>query len=257
MRQTALTPADEPHLFVRALAVDYAAGSREAGHTHVWPQLLYASQGAIRAEAGGRYWTVPPRRGLWIPAGTPHSLLISSRLHLRTLYLRPGTRGLAAAPALIDVTGLLHEIILRICTEGPLDDRDATSRHLGALLIGEMERGQTHQVSLKRPQDPRAVRLAQLFLDPGTVRLRMEHLCQSAGLSRRTAERLFEQECGLPPAQWRRLAALSQGLMSIASGEAIESAAEQAGYDSRSAFAEAFTRAFGFPPGQARREFAR
>lgn len=80
----------------------------------------------------------------------------------------------------------------------------------------------------------------------------MDSLCVRAGLSRRTAERLFLVETGLPPAQWRRFVALTESLVSIAGGERIEHAAFSAGYQSRSAFSEAFTRAFGVPPGEAR-----
>ncbi len=253
MRQLYRTASDENHLFVRSLALDYPAGANEAAHSHGWPQLLYACHGAFRAEAKGRYWTVPPRRGLWIPAGTSHGLHISSRLQLRTLYIREDVPGLPGEPSLTDVTGLLHEAILRICDQGSLDDRVGMDVHLGALVISELGRGLIDHIYLQRPVDPRARKLADLFSDPQTTRLPLEALCRKAGLSRRTAERLFEKECGLPPALWRRLATLSESLLCIAGGDSIEAAALNAGYDSRSAFAEAFSRAFGFSPGAVRR----
>lgn len=252
MRQTVLSPDDEPHLFIRSLAIDYDAGTRQASHSHAWPQLLYARQGAVRAEADGRYWIVPPRRALWIPAAIRHGLHISSRLQLRTLYVHPDTPGLPSRPGIIDVTGLLHEAILRICEQGSLDDRVAIDRSLGAIVISEMNRRLSDRMYLRHPRDPRARELADLFRDSRTVHLPVSALCRQAGLSQRTAERLFERECGLSPARWRRLAVLSESLLGIAGGDSIEHAALAAGYESRSAFAEAFTQTFGFPPGHAR-----
>jgi hypothetical protein len=60
-------------------------------------------------------------------------------------------------------------------------------------------------------------------------------------------------ECVFSPAQWRRFAALSQGLVCITGGASIDQAAIAAGYQSRSAFSEAFSQAFGFPPREAKK----
>lgn len=251
MRQR-LTPDDEVHLIVRSLAIDYAAGGREEGHCHAWPQFLYARSGAIRAEVGGKWWTIPPRRGLWIPAGVRHSLFMSSRLQLRTLYFIPAFADGRAEIEAVSVSGLLHEAILRLCEQGNLDARYAADRNLAAIILNEVKRGDPSTTALTVPIDPRARRLADLFLKSEQRGASMDSLCARAGLSRRTAERLFLNETGLPPAQWRRFVALTESLVSIAGGERIEHAAFAAGYQSRSAFSEAFTRAFGIPPSAAR-----
>lgn len=243
--------ADEPRLFIRSLAVDYAAGGREDVHVHPWPQFLYARSGAVRAEIGGRSWTIPPRRGLWIPAYTPHSLRMSSRLELRTLYLRPDKAGSARPACVVDVSGLLHEAILRVCEQGHLDERIDTDRSLGSIILSEMTCSDPGRLVLSHPKDPRARRLADFFFDPALHDVALDALYALAGLSRRTAERVFQRECGLSPAQWRRFSALSEGLVSIAGGASIEHAAAAIGYQSRSAFSEAFSLAFGFPPSQA------
>lgn len=251
MRQS-LTPEDEVHLIVRSLSINYAAGGREDGHAHSWPQFLYANSGAIRAEIGGKWWAIPPRRGLWIPAGVPHSLYMSSRLQLRTLYFSPEVIDDCHEVEAVDVTGLLHEAVLRVCERGSLDARNAADGHLAAIILNEVKRRDPSTITLTVPVDPRARKLADMFLNSELRGVSMDSLCVRAGLSRRTAERLFLIETGLPPAQWRRFVALTESLVSIAGGERIEHAAFSAGYQSRSAFSEAFTRAFGVPPGEAR-----
>jgi AraC-like DNA-binding protein len=236
---------------MRSLAIDYAAGSREDQHAHPWPQLLYAQSGALRAEMEGRYWTLPTRRALWIPANTPHRFHMSSRLRLRTLYMHPDTLHPVERACVVPVSGLLHEAILRVCAQGALDGRIETDRCLATLICGEIGFRDQERFVLLQPRDPRAQRLADLFFRAESAGVPMEELCSKAGLSRRTAERLFQAECGLAPAQWRRLAALSDGLVHLAGGATIDHAAQAAGYQSRSAFSEAFSTAFGFPPSKA------
>lgn len=251
MRQT-LT-ADEAHLFVRSLAIDYAAGGREVRHRHKWPQFLYARSGAVRAEIGGKQWIIPPRRGLWIPAGAWHSLNMSSGLQLRTLYFSPAFASVRIEIGAVAVSGLLHEAILRVCEYGYLDIRNDANRCLGAIILSELQREDLSALALVLPSDIRARKLADLFLDDKPGGMDMATLCAKAGLSRRTAERLFLGETGLPPAQWRRFAALSEALVNIAGGDRIEHAAYSAGYQSRSAFSEAFSRTFGIAPSDVRK----
>lgn len=251
MRQS-LTRADEPHLLIRSLAVDYSAGGREDVHSHPWPQFLYAQAGAIRAEIGRSIWTLPTRRGLWIPAHTPHRLSMSSRLQLRTLYIRPDLAIAERPTGVVQVSGLLHEAILRVCERGALDARDDAARSLATIIMAEIAVAERGPITLLWPDDRRAARLADLLLRADCAGVSLNTLCARAGLSRRTAERVFHDECGISPARWRRYAALSEGLVSIAGGGTIDDAASVAGYQSRSAFSEAFSAAFGFSPSGAR-----
>lgn len=248
--------ADEPHFVVRSLAIDYEAGGHEDVHAHPWPQFLYAQTGAARAAIDDRFWTLPTRRGLWIPAHTPHRLSMSSRLHLRTLYMRPRNEKPPERACVVTVSGLLHEAILRVCAQGVLDDRIETDRSLATIIRGEIAFDDAGRFVLLQPKDSRARKLADFFFDTELVRAPLELLCERAGLSRRTAERVFQDECGLSPAQWRRFASLSHGLVCIAGGATIDQATIAAGYQSRSAFSEAFSQAFGFAPSEAKRKYA-
>lgn len=245
--------SDEPHFLIRSLAIDYGAGGREEAHAHHWPQLLYARSGAVRVDIGERIWTLPPRCGLWIPAGTPHALRMSSRLELRTLYLRPRAVDARKSAVIVRASGLLHESILAVCAQGQLDDRVERDRCLATLILTDLDRQDAGPEALMRPREPRCAALAELFLDPACAGIPLVELYARVGLSRRTAERQFLASCGAPPAQWRRLAGLSNALVAIAGGATIDSAAIKAGYQSRGAFSEAFARTFGLPPGQARR----
>ncbi len=147
-------------------------------HAHPWPQLLYAQSGAVCAAIAERIWILPPRQGLWIPAHTSYRLHMSSRLLLRTLYLRPDTRRDEVLSAcIVSVSGLLHEAILRVCAQGALDDRIEVDRCLATLVRAEIDVTELARFALLQPGDQRAQRLADLFFSQAFVGVPLEALC--------------------------------------------------------------------------------
>src|SRR5258708_25864944 len=78
-------PADYQHVprAVAAMPKDFAAGFEIAPHRHERAQLIYATAGTMRISTGDGVWVVPPRRGLWMPAGVPPSLVLSGVGSLR------------------------------------------------------------------------------------------------------------------------------------------------------------------------------
>ena len=59
------------HLTVGTVTVN--AGHKSATESHDGEEILYATRGALRVEAGGVEATLAPGDGFLIPAGTPHS----------------------------------------------------------------------------------------------------------------------------------------------------------------------------------------
>ncbi len=252
MRQ-ALTIDDEPYLIMRSMSVDYVAGGDEELHTHRWPQILYAIEGAIRADVADMIWVIPPRRGLIIPAECQHKLRMLGMVKLRTLYCSPRLQLDVGATRVFNVCGLLHEAILRSCQLMWLDKRVAADLRLADLIADEIKTAESASFSLTLPRDLRARRLAAGFAD---IKMAHRDLCDlyfEANVSRRTAERLFIHETGLSPARWRRHALLSLGLEYLTAGKSVEQVADLVGYRSQPAFTEAFKKTFGFPPNATQR----
>lgn len=249
MRQT-LTSEDEPFLFIRTLSVNYRAGSREGLHSHKWAQFLFARGGVIHADVDGQRWLIPPSRGLWIPADKSHSIVTTGNLELRTLYLRPDIDVSfdSKTTSSINVTNLLRELILRICAIGYLDQRNASHNQIGTLLMTEIGSQRQRGITLNLPADYRGQKLAEMLLSSENLETRLPELCAQAGVSRRTAERLFLAETGIPLGQWRRLANFSTSVQMLFEGKSIDDVAAQSGYKSRSAFHVAFKRLFGCTP---------
>jgi len=243
-----LTPLDEPHLRVRSLSVDYCAGSKIPNHHHDWIQLVYCMNGAIRCELKNEVWIVPPRRAIWLPAREWHELTMLGDVNLRTLYMPNQADSGVSSVRAMNVSGLLHEAILRTCRIGALDERVEVEKALWVLVEEEIRTSTSSLNPLPMPTDSRARALALNLLDPpyATPLLSM---ITDVGLTRRTAERVFAEETGMTPARWFRQAKLSAALRHLLAGETVAAVAEKCGYKSRSAFSKSFVRLHGFSPG--------
>ena len=242
-----LAISDERHFLVRSVSVDYSSGGFEEGHSHNWPQLLYTQKGALRVHLKDEVYILPPRRALWLPKKTPHEFFMSSDVELRTLYIRPDESSQRFMLHAINVPGLLHEAIIRVCEKQQLDDRIAADQNLYRVIIHEIESAEANEYNLVLPTDARAQKLAVRLL---SFRGNLKAALEGSGLNRRTAERIFSTQTGMSPAQWLRVARLSQSIIHLANGNPIDEVAIRAGYKSRSAFSHAFKTKFGFSPGK-------
>jgi len=69
---------------------DFQHGQSLPEHLHPEDQLLFASHGVMTVQTTNGLFVVPPLRAVWIPAGVAHSIAMSGRVSLRTLYFLPG-----------------------------------------------------------------------------------------------------------------------------------------------------------------------
>ena len=220
-------------------------------HTHPWHQLIYASRGVMTVRTPEASWVVPTNRGVWVPAGTRHSIQMSGAVSLRTLYLAPRISGaLPDEPRVVGISPLLRELILRIVELDSLSVRVPEHAHLVSVLLDHLHVMQSDAVHLPIPRDARAKRIAAILQrEPSDTRSLIE-LSKSAGASKRTIERLFKIETGLGFGKWRQQLRLGHALRLLAAGDAVTTVALDVGYDSISAFISAFRLTFGKTPGQ-------
>ncbi|GAG51102.1 unnamed protein product, partial [marine sediment metagenome] len=96
------------------LAQDHAPRELIPPHRHDSDQLIHASVGVVSVETEDGIWVVPPARAVWVPAGVAHSILMSGRVELRSIYLDPA---LAPIPGrrcrVVQASPLLRSAILR------------------------------------------------------------------------------------------------------------------------------------------------
>ncbi|SMF17098.1 transcriptional regulator, AraC family [Tistlia consotensis] len=245
----ALSPAP-----VRPWAGSYAAGARTGRHRHERSQLVFAAAGVVTVETARGSWTVPPQRAVWVPGDLDHELVMHGRVELRSLYFLPVLPGVPAEPAVLSVTPLARELILRLM-ELPVDAAgttlpDRTWTRLIAALLDELKGLDVAALHLPLPSDRRARRVAEALLAAPDDGRRLEDWARFAGAAPRTLLRAFKRETGLGFAAWRQQARFLAALPRLAAGDPVTAVALDLGYDSPSAFVAAFRRAFGTTPGR-------
>jgi len=278
--RAAVLPNPEAVFVPRSVVVyanDYPTGHAIAPHRHERGQLVYACDGTMTVTVhddgdrprsdrprsdrpwgdrpwgdrpwSGQRWVVPPDRAVWVPAGVRHSIAVSHRVRMRSLYILPERApDLPASCRVAAVTPLLRELILRATELPRLYDEAGWPGRLIAVLLDELRRLPSVPLDLPQPTEPRLQRVTEALLaDPADGRS-LAAWARQAGASPRTLARLFLRETGLSFGAWRQRARLLQAVARLAAGQAVTAVALDVGYDSPSAFIAAFRRTFGTTP---------
>ena len=235
-----------PTISIEGFASDYSAGETIEAHEHNVHQILHALTGAMRVTAENDTWVVPPRRALWIPARTTHHIRCVSLVKMRTIYLTGDHPSFPSAVQVTSVSALMREIMVRLA-EGA---KESTLPHLAALLIEEIATLNVEPVRLPGSKDERIAPLISALqrnpADPTSLHVWGERL----GMSRRTLIRRIQDETGMSFRELRRQARILAALERLALGQPVTNVALDVGFDSPSAFIQAFRFITGKTPGR-------
>jgi AraC-like DNA-binding protein/quercetin dioxygenase-like cupin family protein len=215
-------------------------------HTHPDHQLAWAASGVLTVRTDSATWVLPPTRALWIPAGLRHETLAAGVATMRSAYVRPDrcpitwttATPVAATPLLAELIGYLGD-----------QDLDATRRaNAEAVLVDVLAPVAMTTVAVRTPDDDRARRVAEgLSANPADDRTLAEW-GHDVGASERTLARAFLAGTGVNFGRWRTLLRVQIALHALADGEPVGNVARRVGYDSDSAFVQAFRRETGVTP---------
>ncbi len=218
-------------------------------HTHDVGQLVTAASGSMYVGTPNRVLLLSPAMALWIPPGVEHWMRYGSNTEMRYVDVRPDE----AEKVGVDCRVMAMTPLLSALVSGTMPDKGSgrAMEHNDALhdlLRHELVAAPEVPLSLTMPRDLRIRRLAEAALDdPGTVES-VDAWLADAPASRKTIERLFASETGMPPSRWLRHARVLHAISRLAAGEKISSVAFDMGYASSSAFTYMFRRTLGRTP---------
>ena len=234
---------------ITSLTRDYPAGHVITLHFHDRDQLVYASRGVMTIRTADGVWVVPTRRAVWIPALVPHTISMSGTVAMRTLYLKPRlAKNLPRSCCVVHISALLKELIVHACTLGSLCTRVQWQGHLIFVIVRQLEEIEVVPLQLPTPTDPRALRIANLVSENPADQRTLSALCKAAGASKRTIERIFQEDIGMTFARWRQQLRLMRAMVLLAEGAKVTHAALESGYSTPSAFISMFRRSMGTTP---------
>ena len=234
---------------VASVSADLKDGHVIPVHSHPEDQLLFGSEGVMTLTTKQGVWVVPTLRAVWIPAETPHSVSMSGRVLMRTLYFLPKLcRSLPQRCFVMNVSLLLKELILHACTLKKLHMSIPTEGRVVKIILDQLRAVESIPLQLPHPCDPRAQRVMKTLIAGPGERETLEELCKDCGASKRTIQRLFLDETKMTFRQWRQQLRLLHAMQRLASGEKVTAAALEAGYNSTSAFISMFRKQLGTTP---------
>jgi len=234
---------------IATLTHDYPDGHVIPSHFHDRDQLVYASHGVMTVRTSAGTWVVPTHRAVWIPAAVPHTITMSGTVAMRTLYLkRRLARTLPRDCCVVNVSPLLKELIRHACTFAGLKKRIKAQRHLIEVILDQLQAVRMLPLQLPNPSDPRALRIAEVLIAEPSDRRTLVQICKVGGASKRTVERLFQEDVGMSFGKWRQQLRLMQAMRFLGEGAKVTHAALEAGYSTPSAFISMFRKTLGTTP---------
>jgi AraC-like DNA-binding protein len=235
--------------WIVTLAKNYPGRHVIPVHCHDRDQLVYASHGVMTVRTATGTWIVPPQRAVWIPKAIPHAITMSGDVAMRTLYLKPRLApSLPRNCSVVNVVPLLKELILCACVAGSLRGRVAAERHLIDVILDQLQAIELVPLRLPGLSEARAKGVADALLANPADPRSLDAMCRASGASRRTVERIFQHETGMPLGRWRQQLRLMHAMCLVAEGAKVTDAALAAGYSTASSFVAAFRKVLGTTP---------
>ena len=215
-------------------------------HTHDTHQLVIASRGVLVMGIRGQAWVSPRSRGLWIPAGVPHSVATLGQASMTALWFSLESSPLDwAEPTPFVLTSLVRSLIEHLALGS-----NPQARHYGEGLLFELLEPAPAPVTIEAPMpdDERARQVAEVLrADPADPRT-LQDWGRAVGASDRTLLRIFQSETGLGFHEWRTRTRITAALPLLADGLPVGIAARRVGYASAGSFGAAFHRVIGVSP---------
>jgi AraC-like DNA-binding protein len=227
------------------------AKRRTEFHQHPEGQLIYIVTGRlqIRTEVGA--WLLPPRRAIWIPPNLMHTGDLRGVKTWSHILLPPRRcRLLPDQPQVLAVGPLLEALIQRIVPWDHTVARTPEEARAVSVLIDEIRAAKQEPLHLPIPDDKRLLKMVNIVLNDLSRAHSLEALSSMAGLSARTARRLFSASLGVTLSEWRQQALLLRAIDLLSQGESVSAVADALGYASPSNFIAMFRVAFGVTPGR-------
>lgn len=234
---------------VKSVKHTYQHGIEEPVHSHQVIQLLHIIKGVIRVYINNNCWVIPPSRGLWIPAGTPHSLIAVGTVEIRTLFIEPLARAdFNNECGIFQVKPLLRELIIAASEFKDDIDKGGRDERIQELILDELRLLHFANFNVPMPTDKALLSFCN------RVSARLDHpwelpdAAQILGVSEKTISRKFHSQTGLSFGEWLRRFRILKSMELLANGYTVLDTAIAVGYDSHSSFSTMFKKRIGISP---------
>jgi AraC-like DNA-binding protein len=178
----------------------------------------------------------------------PHYLSAAEPVRFRSLYADANAAPLATQNLALALDRLA-QALLEAAAELPLEPMpDEAAGRLLQVTLDRLSGLRAASLALQWPSDPRIQRIAEVLSANPAESATLDDLAEAAGVTARTAARLFVKETGQTLGQWRQQLRLLVALERLGAGLSVTRVALEVGYNDVSSFIAVFREAFGDTP---------
>ena len=222
--------------------------------------LLCASKGALRLEAHGSSWVLPPARAALITAGEAIHVAIAQPVTTSSVLFDPGFAPEPPAPLTVFDLSPLARALVSECVAWPDAEEPlppyAHSLFSALAAVAWRLAQQPSPVTVPAGRSPELRQALALTEHRLAGEIRFEEVARDVGLAPRSLARRFEDECGMTWSAVVRRMRVLRAIEELAIGEdSVTTTAHAVGYTSLSAFNAAFRDLTGRTPTQYRATF--
>lgn len=221
-------------------------------HTDPHARLILAGDSVLTVITEGGRWVAPPKCAIWVGPGVLHRMSSTADVPLRILYVAPDAAPLAlplpADGCVVAIDPLVDALVTAAAGFGAGYPPDGPDARIVGVILDRLPDLVEKPLALTWPRDPRTLRIADaLSANPAESGV-LDDLAAAAGVTARTAARLFVKETGLTFGQWRQQLRLLVALQRLGAGASVTQVAPDVGYSDVSSFIAVFRQALGETP---------
>ncbi|WP_333852102.1 AraC family transcriptional regulator [Epilithonimonas sp.] len=228
-------------------------------HSHVRDQLSYVEGGIAYVEIENEYFVVPAMHFLWIPANTKHHLKVSHHAtQLHSYYFKSSDKEFYRNLKIYPASKLVTELI-KFSERWKHQFVNFSEPHANALstLHDLLQLSAENPIKLQLPttENPRMEDIISYIQQKFNKAIRLEELCDRFNVSERTFCRLFKKEMNISFSHYLKTYRIIQAIdyLQKRKDHSVEEIANACGYESISAFSNAFLELTGMRPSQMRK----
>lgn len=211
-------------------------------------RLIHVSEGVLVVNAEAGHWVVPPHRAIWVLPGVLHKVRSSAAIHLHSLQLESDAASVPAQFGVVEVDRLTEELIIAVAGIDVSYAPEGREARLVQVLLDRLPDLPAAPLGLRLPGDPRIARISDMLIADPAEQAILDELAETAGVTARTAARLFVKETGQTFGQWRQQLRLLTALERLAAGLSVTQVAQAVGYNDVSSFIAVFKDVLGETP---------
>lgn len=237
--------AIERSVFVRA---QHEAAPGGLGPLFRRARLLYVEQGVMTIRSATSLSVVPSGHAAWLMPGVSYQTSMAQVARLVTLYVDSEFAPMSARDCVVVVERLVAELLMA-AAQFTLDyGPDGREARLTRVLLDRLETLAVAPLTLGLPRDPRIQRIADALSANPAAPAVLDELAAGAGVTTRTAARLFIRDTGRTFGQWRQHFRVLLALEGLGRGASVNQVALAVGYSDVSSFIAVFKDALGATP---------